>query len=112
MTNLPRGTWGQRGRWHGAIGLTDPWVKPAPMHYRLAIMCCPACGFDVSLSRHTVQADGTITPSVVCPITGKHDPIGVLCPCGFHDNVKLLGWPEWKEEILVSDKIYSEFGVA
>lgn len=34
------------------------------------------------LSAHTIAADGTVSPSVVCPQDG----------CGFHDHIKLLGW--------------------
>lgn len=39
-------------------------------------------GHGLSLNRHTIQDDGTVTPSVVCPLTG----------CGFHEFVKLEGW--------------------
>jgi len=59
------------------------------MFYRVAIMCCPACGQDVSLSHHTITEDGTISPSVVCPTIGYDG--SVKCPCGFHDMIKLMG---------------------
>lgn len=44
------------------------------------VICCQGCGFVARLP-HEVAADGTVTPSVVCPK-----------PCGFHDMVKLEGW--------------------
>ena len=34
----------------------------------------------LSLARHTIDLDGSVHPSVLCPT------------CGFHDDVKLLGW--------------------
>lgn len=34
-------------------------------------------------SEHAVAPDGTVTPSVVCPYDN----------CGFHEMVKLEGWP-------------------
>jgi hypothetical protein len=34
------------------------------------------------LSAHTIGADGTVTPSVVCPTEG----------CGFHEYIKLKDW--------------------
>ncbi|MGA2971904.1 MAG: hypothetical protein ABSE39_04670 [Candidatus Bathyarchaeia archaeon] len=34
----------------------------------------------LSLARHTIESDGTVKPSVLCTT------------CGFHNDVKLLGW--------------------
>ena len=34
----------------------------------------------LSLARHTIENDGTVHPSVLCTL------------CGFHGEVKLLGW--------------------
>ncbi|MGA2789819.1 MAG: hypothetical protein ABSF00_03505 [Candidatus Bathyarchaeia archaeon] len=34
----------------------------------------------LSLARHTIEVDGTVRPSVLCTL------------CGFHDDVKLIGW--------------------
>lgn len=31
---------------------------------------------------HQVAADGTVSPSYVCPVTG----------CGYHEFVRLIGW--------------------
>jgi len=112
MIDLKRGTWGERGCWHGAVGIVDPWKgEPEPLLKRIAIMCCPACGKDCSLADHTVGVDGMITPSVVCPTKVDPPSIGVLCSCGFHDHVKLIGWAEWKEELLAKDESYWTLGV-
>jgi hypothetical protein len=48
-----------------------------------AEVCCPGCG-KVSLigSNHTVAADGTVSPSDVCP----------YLPCGFHEFVICDDW--------------------
>lgn len=48
---------------------------------RFAGLTCPN-GHAGDLSDHTIAADGTVSPSVVCPEAG----------CGFHENVKLEGW--------------------
>lgn len=49
---------------------------------RTAILSCPDCGQSVSLRNHDIAADGSVTPSLVCPRSG----------CTFHDYVKLEGW--------------------
>lgn len=36
----------------------------------------------MSGSIHSIAADGTVTPSYVCPVAG----------CTFHDFVRLVGW--------------------
>ena len=67
----------QGGGWHHVmrqeIGETKP--RPRPTVY------CPKCGREGSLD-HEIDAEGRVTPSVVCPHEG----------CDFHDNVQLLGW--------------------
>lgn len=49
----------------------------------LAFATCPF-GHTCRLSKkvHSVAADGTLSPSYVCPATG----------CTFHDFVRLVGW--------------------
>lgn len=47
-----------------------------------AVVCCPGCGKPGSLMDHQIAADGTVSPSLICPRE-----------CGFHDTVKLGGWP-------------------
>ncbi len=44
---------------------------------------CPTCGKKAILD-HDIDADGTVTPSVVCPFEG----------CTFHEFVELEGWQE------------------
>jgi hypothetical protein len=46
---------------------------------------CPTCCETFSLSRHTIAADGAVTPSVVCP------------RCGWHAWVTLVGWIEVRQ---------------
>jgi len=43
---------------------------------------CPSCGRIGQLD-HTVKADGTVSPSLVCPHL-----------CGFHRQGRLEGWVE------------------
>lgn len=59
-----------KGTWWWTTGHKSPTIS------------CPGCQKLGSLD-HFVAEDGTITPSVVCP----REP-----GCGFHDNVKLVGW--------------------
>jgi len=48
-----------------------------------AELCCPGCGKVALLGRnHTVDANGTVHPSVVCPFP----------PCTFHEFIALDGW--------------------
>ncbi len=47
---------------------------------RTAVVTCPnrhTCYLD-----HEILSDGTVRPSLVCPIDG----------CGFHEHVKLSSW--------------------
>lgn len=39
-------------------------------------------GHFLSIHKHTILDDGTVQPSVVCPVDG----------CGFHEFVKLKDW--------------------
>lgn len=45
-----------------------------------AIVICPKCKMKLSLLRHTISNDGTVSPSLVC--------LG----CDFHDFIKLDNW--------------------
>lgn len=45
-------------------------------------VACPTCKAWATLD-HDVAADGTVTPSLICPYQ----------PCTFHDMVKLEDWP-------------------
>jgi DNA-directed RNA polymerase subunit RPC12/RpoP len=59
---------------------------PGWAHYqertkRTAAMTCPTCGHMFSLLNHSIAADGSVTPSVVCPWS-----------CGFHVFVRLNEW--------------------
>ena len=49
---------------------------------RSAMVACPGCGQLASLSEHAIAADGTVSPSLICPYDG----------CSFHEWVRLEGW--------------------
>lgn len=63
----------QQGEWRGGQKARSQ---------RTALACCPGCGKLLSLGRHTIDADGTVTPSLVCPFRG----------CDFHEFVMLADW--------------------
>ena len=49
-----------------------------------ALMSCPECGKIAALSDHTIEEDGSVHPSVVCPRDN----------CTFHKHIQLEGWRE------------------
>jgi hypothetical protein len=75
MVELPKGDWDKRGTWHPSIA--RPKQGPPIVS---ALLCCPKCAIDGDLGNHAIAPDGTVTPSCVCR------------DCGWHDNVKLIGW--------------------
>lgn len=64
---LPKSTWKRAAKSDGTL---------------TAMIACPECGREGSLSDHSIGPDGIVTPSVVCGYFG----------CSFHDWVKLEGW--------------------
>lgn len=83
-TGMPRGSWHAREchpQWKG------PHYAGADGKRYDVTICCPDCGAQLTLSSkiHTVAADGTIHPSLVCP----NDRVG----CAWHVFAKLEGWP-------------------
>jgi len=52
-----------------------------PDGHRSANVAC-GNGHVASLSDHNIAADGTVSPSLVCPAQG----------CGWHEVVRLIGW--------------------
>ncbi len=56
--------------------------EPEFRHVWKAIIACPECGFESSIRTHEVAADGTISPSLVCPASG----------CSWHVWGRLDGW--------------------
>lgn len=69
MTIIPKGKWKK-----AAIPKFPLWAS----------LVCPGCGLDVGVGKntHTIGADGTINPSMVCP----------HAPCTFHQYIRLEGW--------------------
>jgi hypothetical protein len=62
----------RKGEWRGA----------RIRKHRSALVCCPNCGKIGSLTKHTIDPDGRVFPSLVCPFGN----------CDFHEFVKLADW--------------------
>ena len=67
---------GIRGQWSRAMGK----VKLT------ALITCPTCGRIISLSKYSIDPKGFVSPSLVCDTRNGG--------CGFHDYIKLEGWPD------------------
>lgn len=69
------------------FGLNDPppltWKSchPSTIARFKAELTCPN-GHGMTLKGHVIRSDGTVTPSVVCPMPG----------CNFHEFVRLIDW--------------------
>lgn len=50
---------------------------------RTALIACPQCGTRMLLNPHPVDANGNVSPSVVC-----------RKPCDFHEYIVLTEWGE------------------
>jgi hypothetical protein len=61
------------------------WSPSLDRGRRSALIGCPSCGCFGSLGNHQIAADGTVSPSLVCPWEPENG-------CKFHDNGKLVGW--------------------
>lgn len=48
------------------------------------IVTCPQCKKKAALD-HTIEEDGDVNPSLICPF------------CGYHKFIKLEGWEKTKE---------------
>jgi len=60
-----------------------PWWHPLQNGDVLsATIRCPDCQTVVTVTSHSIDAQGVVTPSVVCPMDG----------CSWHVWVKLAGW--------------------
>lgn len=58
------------------------WVPVTTSTGRSAVFRCPSSHTGSLTHSHQIAADGTVTPSVICT------------SCGFHENLKLVGWAE------------------
>lgn len=56
--------------------------------------CCPVCNLYSHLGRHSIDAEGRVMPSVICP---HNRPDGT--PCTFHETIRLHGWHERLQRI-------------
>lgn len=69
----------------------DPWTGPVPKGtyhsvattaiQRTVRVACPSCAKAQDVTRHHITPEGVISPPL-------------LCPCGFHDTIRLVGWTE------------------
>jgi len=78
MRELPIGTWGVRGSWHGKIAISNF------DRHSVVIICCPTCGCDSSIGQKDISPDGGVIPVFYCPYG-----------CGFRGSLTLLGYPEF-----------------
>lgn len=67
------------GTWKG---LQVPIEGQPGKYIRKASLTCPECGRVSSLSDHTIDLEGLVQPSVVCPYED----------CNFHEFIQLEGW--------------------
>jgi len=58
------------------------WLKIGPS----VIVTCPQCRKKAALD-HTIEEDGDVNPSLICPF------------CGYHNWVKLEDWKGSKEKV-------------
>ena len=69
-----------RPSWFPVLAVTQPGEILNPEGTK-AILVCPR-GHTAALVTHSIAADGTVSPSAVCPVEG----------CGFHESIRLLDW--------------------
>lgn len=60
----------------------DRWTAFTLDGKRTASITCPDCESIAALVDHSIETNGVVTPSVVCPVDG----------CDFHEMVILVGW--------------------
>lgn len=72
----------------------QPSLSWKPVHastrdrFKATLVC--SRGHKMTLRGHEIAADGTASPSVVCPVSG----------CDFHEFIRLDGWPALAQEPL------------
>lgn len=77
MTEIPHGRMGVKGTWDASVVRRhsgDP--------IKIATLCCPNCGRDISLTGKDIGKDGIVAGDLVCQREG----------CGWKDEVRLSGW--------------------
>ena len=56
---------------------------------RWAVWLVCSAGHAGSLMDHDIASDGTVSPSVQCPVVG----------CGFHETIRLVDWHPGKHDV-------------
>ena len=77
MKVIPRSDWT-----NAKYAIKGTWVPYTRDGKKTARVSCPLCDFVAVLDTHTINEDGVVHPSVVCPVS----------TCRFHAFVKLGGW--------------------
>ena len=84
---------------HGSPYLTTP--PPGRWYYsvndkveKIPTITCPRCGHHGCLGNHTIDADGTVNPSIVCPMASCGDGVA---RCDAHYYGRLDGYKENKK---------------
>jgi hypothetical protein len=55
-----------------------------------AVVACPDCGREATLTGHAIASDGAVSPSLVCPYDGSAPHLHPACR--FHAYVVLVDW--------------------
>lgn len=54
---------------------------------------CAECGKPMGVAEYTIDDNGNLMPSVVCPwVLPEHASPTINCKCGFHNYVRFIGW--------------------
>lgn len=84
---MPRGAYHARLAAEVEMPFTKRSAHPVGGKFYFIEVCCPDCGVHLMLSKenHTIAADGTLSPSLVCP--NHRDG------CSWHVWGRLADWP-------------------
>lgn len=81
----------------GGLDIRGQWERALAGDCITALVSCPTCGRVLSLLPFNINAQGFVTPSLVCSASATEGRPSVALAkegCGFHAYVKLDGWKE------------------
>jgi hypothetical protein len=81
------------------LGAPGTWDRSFAGGKPKIVLCCPSCKTVLGIDQHVIDAEGNVSPSCMCPITG----------CDFHEYVKLEDWVD--TEGVTREKITATEGV-
>jgi hypothetical protein len=70
------------------------WVPVRFDGKRSAYFCCPTCRNVGGIRSHTIDAEGNVSPSIVCSATSPNTGKAGCAEKGFHEFAQLEGWAE------------------